>query len=177
MKKLNESERKELSFNYIDSEGRLLKKLNFSYSLQTSFSRDTLNVFDAESFILYDEHILLFSKNRKNYETYVYRLDTSLTSQNIEPFDTLNTKYLVTGAFMARNATSFFLVGYDYSRNHYIDAYNITKHGEIERTLNKRIESLKGMQVEAITLIGNEIYLTSEAESNKNKPQLITITL
>ena len=171
----NEGERTDLNFKFIDRKGNLTNQVNFSYAFQMDFNPDTLGLYDAEAFIPWQDELLLFSKNRSNYNSYVYRINTGLNNQEVSPVDTLRTNFLVTGACYEENDSTLLIVGYDFSRNHFIQRYTI--NGDLTFNLVKQVELefKQPLQIESIEIIGEYIYLTSEAESKKLKPLLIKI--
>ena len=171
----NEGERTDLNFKFIDRKGNLTNQVNFSYAFQMDFNPDTLGLYDAEAFIPWQDELLLFSKNRSNYNSYVYRINTGLNNQEVSPVDTLRTNFLVTGACYEENDSTLLIVGYDFSRNHFIQRYII--NGDLTFNLVKQVELefKQPLQIESIEIIGEYIYLTSEAESKKLKPLLIKI--
>ena len=171
----NEGERTDLNFKFIDRKGNLTNQVNFSYAFQMDFNPDTLGLYDAEAFITWQDELLLFSKNRSNYNSYVYRINTGLNNQEVSPVDTLRTNFLVTGACYEENDSTLLIVGYDFSRNHFIQRYTI--NGDLTFNLVKQVELefKQPLQIESIEIIGEYIYLTSEAESKKLKPLLIKI--
>lgn len=89
--------------------------INFSYSNQTDFSKDTANYtkFDCEAMIADGGKLHLFTKNWIDVKTVHYVINgTAAGTYTATPVDTLDTGYLVTAADKAPGANQIVLLGY-----------------------------------------------------------------
>lgn len=173
----NQSERKDLNFKYYSIDGEFLKSICFDYSEQVDFSPDSLNYFDAEAFVELNGNLVLFSKNRNSYHTWVYNIDTMLSEQSIHPFDTLETNYLVTGSCLDGSNNVIYLVGYDFNRKHFLSKVKIVSSMDLKLVKTTYLNMFDGMQIEGIEFVNDTIVLTTEAENKRDKPKLIKLKL
>lgn len=102
-----------------------IEVINFRYSDQTDFSKDTSNYtkFDCEALIVDAGKIHLFTKNWIDTVTTHYVIDPSAAGPyTATPLETLNTKYLVTAAGKAPGLNVVVLLGYQNGLpgNHYL---------------------------------------------------------
>lgn len=102
-----------------------IEVINFRYSDQTDFSKDTSNYtkFDCEALIVDGGKIHLFTKNWIDTVTTHYVIDPSTAGPyTATPLETLNTKYLVTAADKVPGLNVVALLGYQNGipGNHYL---------------------------------------------------------
>ena len=173
----NQSDRKDLNFKYFSVDGEFLKSICFDYSKQVDFLPDTLAFFDAEAFVELNGYLVMFSKNRNSYHTWVYNIDTMLSEQSIQPFDTLATNYLVTGSCLDESNDVIYLVGYDFDRKHFLSKVRIVNSLDLKLIQTTYLSMFDGMQIEGIEFVNDTIVLTTEAENKRDKPKLIKLKL
>jgi len=87
-----------IEFSYPDYQGRIEKKKE--------------NNFDCEALICIGDSLYLFSKNRGDAQTKLYRLPKKAGIYNAELIDTFNSRGLVTGADYNESSKEVTLVGY-----------------------------------------------------------------
>ena len=87
-----------IEFSYPDHPGRIEKKKE--------------NNFDCEALICIGDSLYLFSKNRGDAQTKLYRLPKKAGNYNAELIDTFNSRGLVTGADYNESSKEVILVGY-----------------------------------------------------------------
>jgi hypothetical protein len=88
------------------------EKINFSYPDQTSFDFSKTHNFDCEAFISSGDSLYLFTKNRGDSHTKVYRLPKKAGSWNADYVTVFNAKGLITGADFNARKNELVLVGY-----------------------------------------------------------------
>ncbi len=86
--------------------------INFSYSEQTSFLSSNTHNFDCESVISIGDFLYLFTKNRGDSKTRLYKLSKSPGSYTITSISTYDVEGLVTGADYNLNTNEIALIGY-----------------------------------------------------------------
>jgi len=86
--------------------------ITFSYSDQTSFKSSTTHNFDCEAMISIGNFLYLFTKNRGDKQSRVYKLSKTPGIYSLSPFTFFNTNGLVTGADYDPVKNEVSLVGY-----------------------------------------------------------------
>jgi len=86
--------------------------INFSYSDQTSFASSSTNNFDCESVISIGDSLYIFTKDRGDLKTRVYRLPKVAGTYSVSPYTTYNVNGLITGADYNPITKEVALVGY-----------------------------------------------------------------
>lgn len=86
--------------------------IGFSYPDQTSFESGNSHNFDCEAFIAYNDNLYLFSKNRGDQHTKLYRLPAQPGTYVADLIDTFNSKGLITGSTLHADGNELVLVGY-----------------------------------------------------------------
>ncbi len=84
----------------------------FSYPDQKDFSSSRDHNFDCEAFIAYNDSLYLFSKNRGDEQTKLYRIPASPGEYVAEWLDTFNSRGLITGSAYHAEAGEIILIGY-----------------------------------------------------------------
>jgi hypothetical protein len=90
----------------------MAEKIFFSYPDQSSFERSRTHNFDCEAMICAGENIFLFSKNRGDNKTKLYRLPKKPGIYVAELLETFDAKGLVTGADINEDENEIILTGY-----------------------------------------------------------------
>jgi len=141
-----------IEFSYSDYPGRVEKKKE--------------NNFDCESMICIGDSLYLFSKNRGDAQTKLYRLPKKEGSYNAELIDTFNSQGLVTGADYNESSKEVTLVGYtNKTWQPFIWLLFDYKNNDLFSGNKRRVDMLNipATQTEAIAYIENkDCIITSE---------------
>ncbi|MGB2224583.1 MAG: T9SS type A sorting domain-containing protein [Polaribacter sp.] len=166
--------------------------INFSYEDQTDFtSLPNANNFDAEALTIFDDSLLIFTKNWQDFQTKVYQIPKTSGTHFAKRISSGNVQGLITGATVSsENPDLFFLSGYTTSLVPFLiiipdnrapgpDVFN---NGFTKVSLENELE--EGNQVEGIFSYAlNKLYISREKfEGNLNgntierDPKLYEIT-
>ncbi len=156
-----------LKNDYLNTERVVAEIINFSYSDQTSFTSSKINNFDAEALIVYNNKLVIFSKNRKDNQSKIYTLSKEAGTHVAEHINTINVDGLITGATINPNDDSIVLCGYGEGLSPfliYLDDTNSDFFAKVDLT------SLMGLgnQIEGITFVNNHNYFLSREELKKS---------
>jgi len=88
--------------------------VSIRYEAQTSFSRESLNEFDAEGLAAVGEHLVLFSKNRKTLQSELYVIPKTSGDYVLSPRATIDTQALITAADYNETHDLMVLTSYDF---------------------------------------------------------------
>jgi len=88
------------------------ERISFSYPDQTSFLWDKQHNFDCEAFVALNNQLYLFTKNRGDQHSKLYRLNNSPGMQKAELITSFDTHGLITGASLNRQDKEIVLTGY-----------------------------------------------------------------
>lgn len=154
------------SINFKESQPGIIK---FEYKLQKSFDLREYkkHSWDCEAMVINRQGIWLFSKDWRDRTCHLYRLENQPRSKvSIRAIDSINLKYLVTGAFYNNAAGKIYLCGYE-GGNIYITVLATGEYinfsGEYTTYI---IPELKHTQVESIFVKENLVYLASERSNS-----------
>ena len=90
------------------------ERINFSYPEQMEFTPRTSHNFDCEAMISVGDHLYLFTKNRENEKTDLYRLPKNPGNYNAERITTFDSGGLITAATMRKTEQpAIALLGYE----------------------------------------------------------------
>ena len=143
--------------------------ISFSYEDQVSFvSQPNSSNFDAEGIVIYEDAVLIFTKNWVDLKTNVYKIPLTTGSHIASKVSTANVEGLITGAVF--NDNRFFLTGYETSLTPFLIyiSYNRTPGEDIFLSgfnkISLKDELEQGSQVEAIANIGltGKYYISRE---------------
>ena len=150
---------------YINSSSVTAEVINFSYDDQTDFSsQPNSSNFDAEAVSVYEENIVVFTKNWANNMTNAYILSKDIGTHTATKVSTYNSNGLITGAAYNPLDKSFMLCGYNATLSPFLVyatdfAGNDFFNGTVERS---DISSSIGLsQIEGVTQITNGRYFLS----------------
>jgi hypothetical protein len=143
--------------------------ISFSYEDQTVFSSQTNSSnFDAEGIVIYENQILIFTKNWADLKTNVYKIPLTPGSHVASKISSGDIQGLITSATYTEDR--FFLTGYDTSLTPFLiyisynrmPGENIFFSGFTKISLKDKIG--QGSQIEAITNISNtgKYYISRE---------------
>jgi hypothetical protein len=165
-----------LKTDYESSTNVIADIINYSYADQTDFNSNMNNTnWDAEAFVVYDDYILIFSKNWINNEVDVYAIPKFISTHSAHKVGNYNVQGLVTGAdsidsnkiylsgYSASNITPFLIEIYD---------LNISTPSNLDVFLNSNTVKINnflpfGNQVEGISFIESDgstdtLYISNE---------------
>ena len=148
--------------------------ITFSYEDQTNFNSSNTHNFDSEAIVVYQNNLLIFTKNRGNLKTNVYLIPKSAGNYSATKVSTYNVEGLITGATYNSSDNSFMLSGYtsalfpfliyvDHNRNTGNDIFN---NGAEKIDLTQQIG--QGSQIEGITAFHQDKYYLSREEVSSN---------
>ncbi len=159
-----------LKSDFVNNSSVTSEKITFSYEDQTSFTSSNNHNFDAEAFVIYENSLLIFTKNRGDFKTNVYKIPTIVGDYTATKISTANVNGLITGATYNLEDDSFFLCGYDISLIPFLIYINENRmlgediffSGFSKFSLENKLG--KGNQVEGITTINNtgRYYISRE---------------
>jgi hypothetical protein len=145
----------------------------FSYEDQTNFISSNNHNFDAEALVIFENNFILFTKNRGDLKTNVYRIPTTIGNHTAVKISSANVAGLITGATVQNN--NFLLCGIDtsaipflvYISSNRAPGDDIFKSGFQKYSLFKELGF--GNQVEGITSFDNgRFYISREAVNQNN---------
>lgn len=143
--------------------------ISFSYEDQADFSsQPNSSNFDAEGIVVYENNLLIFTKNWADFETNVYKIPLNAGSYIASKVSSANVEGLITSAVY--NTDRFFLTGYDTSLKPFLiyigfnrtPGVAIFSSGFTRVSLENELD--QGSQIEAITNIGatGKYYISRE---------------
>ncbi len=152
--------------------------IRIKYKDQKTFSKETLNKYDAEALTVAGDHLVLFSKNRKTLQSEIYTIPKIQGDYDLTPSGIINTEALVTSADYSKAEDLMVLTGYDFKGNQYFyTIQNFNKSGNKNYDLMRYIIPVNSAQIEAVKIINKtEFWITSEGES-KGEPRLFKLKL
>jgi hypothetical protein len=143
--------------------------ISFSYEDQTDFdSKPNASNFDAESIVIYNNSILIFTKNWGDLKTNVYKIPLIIGNHLAKKISSANVEGLITGGVY--NDNRFFLTGYNATLTPFLiyispnrkPGEDIFFSGFDKITLENKLG--QGSQLEGITNIGitGNYYISRE---------------
>lgn len=143
--------------------------INFSYSDQISYTSNSNTNFDCESMISIGNNLYLFTKDRGDYQTRVYKLSKTPGTYTITPYTSYNTNGKITGADYNALKNEVVLIGYMSSdKNSFLYFLNDFTGDMFFSGNKRRIEignSTNSWQTEGVTYAGQdstELFLSCE---------------
>ena len=152
------------------------KVLNFSYEDQRIFSkRHYQHNFDCEAITVYKNHLILFTKNHKDYQCNWYQLDLESKDQIAKKIKNYDPNGLITGADYDPVHNAFVFCGYEKNKNFrtfqaFVSIIQLDVNGESKS--NKKYYLKIDAQTEGICYKANGVFYIS-SEKSKNKPGAI----
>lgn len=151
--------------DYINNTSIIAEVINFSYEDQTDFSsQPNSSNFDAEALSVYEENIVVFTKNWANNMTNAYILSKDIGTHSATKVSTYNSNGLITGAAYNPLDKSFMLCGYSATLSPFlVYVTNFTGNDFFNGTVERSdISSNIGLsQIEGVTQITNGRYFLS----------------
>ena len=144
----------------------------FSYEDQTNFISSDNHNFDAEALVIFENNFILFTKNRGDLKTNVYKIPTTIGNHKAVKISSANVAGLITGATVQNN--NFLLCGIDtsaipflvYISSNRAPGDDIFKSGFQKYSLFNELGF--GNQVEGITSFDNGRFYISREAVNQN---------
>ena len=152
--------------------------IRIKYKAQKTFSKETLNEYDAEALTVVGDNLVLFSKNRKTLQSEIYTFPKVEGNYSLTPSGILDTDALVTSADYSKAEDLMVLTGYDFKGNQFFyTIHDFQKNRSENHNIKKHLIPVKPAQIEAVKIISKlEFWITSESESN-GKPRLFKLKL
>lgn len=144
-----------LKSDYLKSNSVSAEVISFSYEDQTNFNSSDSHNFDAEALVFYENSFLIFTKNRGDFKTNVYKIPSTIGTHSAIKVSSANVEGLITGATTSND--NFSLCGYNTSLIPFLIyiSFNRAPNDDIFSSgfVKESLENLagQGSQVEAIT--------------------------
>lgn len=138
--------------------------ISFSYADQLNFASSSTHNFDCEGIAAGKEYLYLFTKNRGDQQTKLYRLPKTPGSYSITPYSAFNVNGLITGADYSPATNEIVLIGYaaSYTQS-FLWFLNDFQADSFFSGNKRRIElgTTPGWQTEAISFLPDGRFLLS----------------
>ncbi len=147
--------------------GVTAQAINFSYADQTSFSSNGSTNYDCESVISMGNSLYLFTKDRGDLQTRVYKLSKSPGTYTLSPYTFYNVNGKITGADYNPQKNEVVLIGYMASNKNSFIYYLNNFTGDLFFSGNKRRVEIgnatNDWQTEGIAYRStNELFISCE---------------
>lgn len=147
--------------------------IEVSYKDQTSFISTSTHNFDCEALIAFNDSLYLFTKNRGDYKTKVYKVSKTPGKYILTPFISFNVNGLITAADYCIKRNEIILLGYQTNHSNSFIYYLNDFQGDSFFSGNKRRILLTGgpvdWQTEGICYKDDSmIYLSCESANISN---------
>jgi hypothetical protein len=163
--KIKKSDIKNDSIVHLNAES-----ISFSYSEQKDFVESKTHNFDCEALAAIDDTLYLFTKDRGDFQTRIYKLPKTPGEYSISSYSSFNVKGLITGAAFDQNKKELVLVGYQKGHaNSFIWTFTDFKKDLFFSGNKKRIENGNGneWQTEGICVdIKGNFFISCEKSKN-----------
>lgn len=139
------------------------ESIEFSYADQIDFNPGQFSTnFDAEAMVAFNDSLYIFTKNWGDYQSNVYRVSNIPGNYSLPKIDSLNVQGLVTGATYDSANQTLILCGYQTTAFTYrINGFS-PPYFSSGTSVKTNLSVQNSFQVEGITAIGNQYYLSSE---------------
>ena len=174
----NFATRENLRIYILDSDFNYEGVIKIKYAAQTTFSKETLNEYDAEALAVVGEELILFSKNRKTLQSALYRIPKTPGEYTLRPETFLATNALVTAADYNPALDLMVLTGYTFNGDQFFYTLkDFVKRGWENLELKRYLIPVKPAQIEAVKIdTTSRFWITSESEE-KGTPRLFLLEL
>ena len=150
--------------DYLMSNSISAEVINYKYSDQKDFRHSSKNNFDAEALVSYYDHLLIFSKNRGNQKTKIYKISKNVGTHTAKKINTIDINGQVTGATYNHKENSIVLCGYSSSLSPFLiflDNFDIKSKSFVKVDVSDYVGAMS--QIEGISYsINDEILLSRE---------------
>lgn len=138
----------------------------FNYPEQSNFTPNDNHNFDCEAFLYFEEYLYLFTKNRANKKTYLYKLPSTQGNYAATLIDSFEVGAKVTAADISPDKSTICLTAFKKKKDVYLWFFDYFQ-GDDFFNGNSQKHNLGAFtqvgQVEAVKFISNsELYLTNE---------------
>jgi len=174
----NAGNRKDLTIYILSARLLLEDSIQIRYEAQTQFDKRKRHQFDAEALTVVGDSLLLFSKDRDQFQTQLYVFPKVGGQYTLIPMGQLPAESLITAADYDASLKLLALTGYNAQGKQffYLLPEFSYKNLKIEN-FKKYLLPLDEAQVEAVKIIDrHHFWLTSEDEGNGH-PRLFKLTL
>lgn len=174
----NFATRENLRIYILDSDFNYEGVIKIKYAAQTTFSKESLNEYDAEALAVVGEELILFSKNRKTLQSALYRIPKTPGEYTLRPETFLTTNALVTAADYNPALDLMVLTGYTFNGDQFFYTLkDFVKRGWENLELKRYLIPVKPAQIEAVKIdTTSRFWITSESEE-KGTPRLFLLEL
>lgn len=174
----NFATRENLRIYILDSDFNYEGVIKIKYAAQTTFSKESLNEYDAEALAVVGEELILFSKNRKTLQSALYRIPKTPGEYTLRPETFLATNALVTAADYNPALDLMVLTGYTFNGDQFFYTLkDFVKRGWENLELKRYLIPVKPAQIEAVKIdTTSRFWITSESEE-KGTPRLFLLEL
>lgn len=164
---------------YLTNDSVNAEVINFSYAEQTDYSPSPFTTnFDAESLIVVNDQLYIFSKNWGNLQTDIYALSTTPGTYALEKIGNIQAECLVSGAAYNTETNHILLIGYFFSANYVFELSQID-FNEFSIGNTQRYEftppSNASTQIEGITYANENTYLLTSEEFDDKSSALLEL--
>jgi hypothetical protein len=172
----NFATRENLRIYILDSDFNYEGVIKIKYAAQTTFSKESLNEYDAEALAVVGEELILFSKNRKTLQSALYRIPKTAGDYTLTPQTFLATNALVTAADYNQTLDLMVLTGYGFNGDQFFYTLkDFVKRGWENLELKRYLIPVKPAQIEAVKIdTTSRFWITSESEE-KGTPRLFLL--
>jgi len=159
--------------DYLENDVVQVETISFKYEDQNDFSNSGNSDWDAEAFFVFDDQLVVLTKQWKSEGTVAYTLPKVPGTYEAKRIDSYNVAGLVTGATYNTESKALFIIGYNSILQPFvlrIDAVSTTSifAGDIERTnLNVGLA-----QTEAIAFVDAEKYFITSESFSRSTPAI-----
>ncbi|MDA8923480.1 MAG: hypothetical protein QNL42_08085 [Flavobacteriaceae bacterium] len=164
----NYGKRKDLTIYHVDKNFMLQDSIKIRYAKQDSFNKNKKTKYDAETLIAYGDSLLVFSKNRKSYNSQLYAFPKKAGQYSLTSLKKFKVNALITGGDYSAKSKRMALTGYLPNRSQYLlvaDNFSLATIDDIE--FKRYRLPLKQAQVEAVKILDNDsIWISSEGEGS-----------
>jgi hypothetical protein len=164
----NYGKRKDLTIYHVDKNFMLQDSIKIRYAKQDLFNKNKKTKYDAETLIAYGDSLLVFSKNRKSYNSQLYAFPKKAGQYSLTSLKKFKVNALITGGDYSAKSKRMALTGYLPNRSQYLlvaDNFSLATIDDIE--FKRYRLPLKQAQVEAVKILDNDsIWISSEGEGS-----------
>lgn len=157
-----------LKQDYLSSTSVSVDSIMFAYAEQVDFTSSAYNTdYDAEAFIATEDSLYLFTKNWKNFKTYIYAFPKTPGTYLPSKKDSLDVQGMITGATYAKSTQEILLTGFSFSNTFLWRCRGFQSSRLSQANNEKLILDVSGLQIEGICKRnGSGYFLSSEAGQN-----------
>lgn len=149
------------------------EKISFAYEDQTDFANTGNSDWDAESFFVLDDQLILLTKQWKSFGTVAYSLPKTPGEFTAKRMDSYPIDGLVTGATYNPLSEVLFLIGYSQFLGSFVTSVtDVTSNAIFDGTVTRTSLSIGLAQVEAIAYSDIDTYFFSSEFFSRSTPPI-----